>query len=168
MAVFPFQYVNRRGIPVIKTTGVTVNAADVVFSFQNHAFANSWYRGIVLVELSQAIPAGTTGTLPVLFETNGVTKNVTTYNGANVTVSDIPGTGVFQLFYDKQTDTLQLIEQETQARKDAAARQGGAHRLFGGVAAAHGRCAAAAHQFGIQADLLAAVGRDAGQGAAQG
>jgi hypothetical protein len=75
MAVFPFQYVNRRGIPVIKTTGVTVNAADVVFSFQNHAFANSWYRGIVLVELSQAIPAGTTGTLPVLFETNGVTKN---------------------------------------------------------------------------------------------
>ncbi len=65
--------------------------------------------GIVLVELSQAIPAGTTGTLPVLFETNGVTKNVTTYNGANVTVSDIPGTGVFQLFYDKQTDTLQLM-----------------------------------------------------------
>lgn len=109
MAVFPFQYVNRRGIPVIKTTGVTVNAADVVFSFQNHAFANSWYRGIVLVELSQAIPAGTTDTLPVLFETNGVTKNVTTYNGANVTVSDIPGTGVFQLFYDKQTDTLQLM-----------------------------------------------------------
>lgn len=103
------KYVNRRGIPVIKTTGVTVNAADVVFSFQNHAFANSWYRGLVLVELSQAIPAGTTGTLPVLFETNGVTKNVTTYNGANVTVSDIPGTGVFQLFYDKQTDTLQLM-----------------------------------------------------------
>ena len=53
--------------------------------------------------------SGTTGTLPVLFETNGVTKNVTTYNGANVTVSDIPGTGVFQLFYDKQTDTLQLM-----------------------------------------------------------
>lgn len=24
MAVFPFQYVNRRGIPVLKTTGVTV------------------------------------------------------------------------------------------------------------------------------------------------
>lgn len=45
----------------------------------------------------------------MLFETNGVTKNVTTYNGANVTVSDIPGTGVFQLFYDKQTDTLQLM-----------------------------------------------------------
>ena len=71
MAAYPFQYVNRRGIPVLKTTGVTVNTADVVFSFPNHAFANSWYRGIVLVELAQAVPAGTTGTLPVLFETNG-------------------------------------------------------------------------------------------------
>lgn len=109
MAAYPFQYVNRRGIPVIQTTGVTVNTADVVFSFPNHAFADSWYRGIVLVELAQAVPAGTPGTLPVLFETNGQTKNLTTYNGANVTVSDIPGTGVFQLWYDKQTDTLQLM-----------------------------------------------------------
>ena len=99
MAVFPFQYVNRRGIPVLKTTGVTVETTGVVFSFPNHAFANSWYRGLVLVELVQEIPAGTTGTLPVLFETNG----------ANVTVSDIPGSGVYQIWYDKQTDTLQLM-----------------------------------------------------------
>ena len=49
MAVFPFQYVNRRGIPVLKTTGVTVETTGVVFSFPNHAFANSWYRGLVLV-----------------------------------------------------------------------------------------------------------------------
>ena len=102
MAAYPFQYVNRRGIPVLKTTGVTAETTGVVFSFPNHAFANSWYRGLVLVELAQVIPAGTTGTLPVLFETNGQTKNLTTYNGANVTVSDIPGTGVFQLWYDKQ------------------------------------------------------------------
>ena len=49
MAVFPFQYVNRRGIPVLKTTGVTVGTTGVVFSFPNHAFANSWYQGLVLV-----------------------------------------------------------------------------------------------------------------------
>ena len=109
MAAYPFQYVNRRGIPVLKTTGVTAETTGVVFSFPNHAFANSWYRGLVLVELAQAIPAGTTGTLPVLCETNGQTKTQKTYNGANGTVSDIPGTGVFQLWYDKQTDTLQLM-----------------------------------------------------------
>lgn len=65
-----------------KTTGVTVETTGVVFSFPNHAFANSWYRGLVLVELVQEVPAGTTGTLPVLFETNGQNKNLTTYNGA--------------------------------------------------------------------------------------
>lgn len=58
MAAYPFQYVNRRGIPVLKTTGVTAETTGVVFSFPNHAFANSWYRGLVLVELAQAIPAG--------------------------------------------------------------------------------------------------------------
>lgn len=33
MAVFPFQYVNRRGIPVLKTTGVTVETTGVVLCF---------------------------------------------------------------------------------------------------------------------------------------
>ena len=47
MAAYPFQYVNRRGIPVLKTTGVTAETTGVVFSFPNHAFANSWYRGLV-------------------------------------------------------------------------------------------------------------------------
>lgn len=109
MAVFPFSYVNKRGIPVIATTAVAVNTADVVFSFPNHAFANSWYRGLVLVEIAQAIPTGTTGTLPILLETNGLTKPLTKYNGEAVTVADITGTGVYLVYYDKQTDTLQLM-----------------------------------------------------------
>ena len=41
MAVFPFQYVNRRGIPVITTTGVNVTTENVVFTFPNHACASS-------------------------------------------------------------------------------------------------------------------------------
>ncbi len=106
---YPFNYVNRRGIPVIRTEGVTVSTADVVFRFPNHAFAGSWYRGLVLVEISQAVPAGTTGTLPVLFETNGVTKPLTTYNSTAVTAADIAGTGIYQVYYDKETDTLQLM-----------------------------------------------------------
>lgn len=71
MAVFPFQYVNRRGIPVLKTTGVTVETTGVVFSFPNHAFANSWYRGLVLVELVQEIPAGTTEHFPCCLKPTG-------------------------------------------------------------------------------------------------
>jgi len=110
MAQFPFQYVNRRGVPVIATTGVTVSATNVVFGFPNHAFAGSWYRGQVLVRIAQAIPTGTTGTLPILFETNGVTKPLTKANGTAVTVEDIAGTGIYLLYYDKQTDVIEIVQ----------------------------------------------------------
>lgn len=110
MAQFPFSYVNRRGVPVIATTGVTVTANNVVFSFPNHAFAGSWFRGQVLVRIAQTIPTGTTGTLPILFETNSVTNPLTKANGAAVTVDDIAGTGIYLLYYDKQTDVLEIIQ----------------------------------------------------------
>lgn len=105
----PFTYVNRRGIADVVSTAVRVTADNVVFSFPNHAFLTAWYKGMVLVHLNQAIPTGTTGTLPVLFETNGVTQPLTTYNGDAVTAANITGTGVYICYFDRQTNTLQLI-----------------------------------------------------------
>lgn len=66
----PYTWVNRNGSAAIASTGVKVNTADVVFTFKNHAFVNANYRGTIFVNLRQAIPTGTTGTLPILFETN--------------------------------------------------------------------------------------------------
>ena len=105
----PFVWVNKRGSAAIASTGVKVNTADVVFTFKNHAFVNANYRGTIFVNLRQAIPTGTTGTLPILFETNGVTQAVTKFNGAPLTVADVPGTGVFQLWFERDTNTLQLM-----------------------------------------------------------
>lgn len=56
MAVYPFTLVNRRGSAAIESVSVTVNTDNVVFSFQNHAFVNSWYRGTVFVNIAQSIP----------------------------------------------------------------------------------------------------------------
>ena len=105
----PFTWVNRNGSAAIASTGVKVNAADVVFTFKNHAFVNTNYRGTIFVNLKQAIPTGTTGTLPILFETNGVTQAVTKFNGEALTVADVPGTGVVQLWFERDTNTLQLM-----------------------------------------------------------
>lgn len=109
MAAYPFQWLNRRGIPIVESAAVAVNTDNVVFRFQNHAFANMWYRGLVLINLAQAIPAGTTGTLPILFETNGVTIPLTSLGGEAVTAADITGTGVIQLYYDRTTNVLQVV-----------------------------------------------------------
>lgn len=109
MVYRPFTFVNRRGSAAISTTGVTVNTDNVTFSFANHAFVNAWYRGTVFVNLAQAIPTGTTGTLPIIFETNGVSQAVTKFNGEALTAADIPGSGVVQLWFDRTTNTLQLM-----------------------------------------------------------
>ena len=100
---------NRHGSAAIGSTGVNVNADNVTFTFKNHAFLNSNYRGTVFVNLMQSIPTGTTGTLPVLFETNGATQAVTKFNGAPLTVADVAGTGVYQLWFESDTNTLQLM-----------------------------------------------------------
>lgn len=71
---------------------------------------NASYRGTIFVNLRQAIPTGTTGTLPILFETNGATQAVTKFNGDALTVADVPGTGVVvQLWFERDTNTLQLM-----------------------------------------------------------
>lgn len=105
----PFNWVNRRGSAAIGSTGVSVNTANVVFTFKNHAFVNANYRGTIFVNLQQAIPTGTTTTLPILFETNGTTQAVTKFNGAALTVADLAGTGVYQLWFERDTNTLQLM-----------------------------------------------------------
>ena len=105
----PYTWVNRNGSAAIDSTGVKVNTSDVVFTFKNHAFVNANYRGTIFVNLMQAIPTGTTGTLPILFETNGVTQAVSKFNGEALTVADVPGTGVVQLWFERDTNTLQLM-----------------------------------------------------------
>ena len=105
----PYTWVNRNGSAAIASTSVKVNTSDVVFTFKNHAFVNANYRGTIFVNLRQAIPTGTTGTLPILFETNGVTQAVTKFNGEALTVADVPGTGVVQLWFERDTNTLQLM-----------------------------------------------------------
>jgi hypothetical protein len=101
--------VNRNGSAAIASTGVVVNTNNVVFSFKNHAFLNASYRGTIFVNLMQAIPTGTTGTLPILFETNGSTQAVTKYNGEPLTVADVQGTGVYQFWFERDTNTLQMM-----------------------------------------------------------
>lgn len=104
-----FRIVNRFGSASIQSSSVTVATDAVVFSFPAHSFLRRNYEGSVYVNLAQAIPEGTTATLPIVFETNGVRQAVTTYNGEPLTVADLPGTGVYELYYNRRTNVLQLM-----------------------------------------------------------
>lgn len=103
--LYPYQVVNRNGSVYIASLGVTVNTANVVFNFPDTGFANRPYLGTIFVNLVQSIPAGTTATLPIFFDGQAVTK----YNGDPLTVDDISGIGVYQFWFNRQTETLQLM-----------------------------------------------------------
>lgn len=106
----PIFNVNRGGISTIRSVSVSVNANDVRFDFNSHANVGAPYRGLLIVDLAQAIPAGTTATLPIVFTTaSGNPINVTTFNGANITVADITGTGVYLFWLESSSGTLQLL-----------------------------------------------------------
>ena len=102
--------VNQRGIPALRSLSVTVGTADVRFDFNNHRNVGSPFRGLLIINIAQSIPTGTTTTLPIIFTSDGGNAvNLTTFNGNLVTVADIHGTGVYLCWYESQTDSLQLL-----------------------------------------------------------
>lgn len=103
--------VNRGGIPAVRSLSVNVTATEVQFDFNNHRNIGMPFRGLIIINLAQQIPSGTTTTLPIIFTSNGSNPTALTgYNGAAITVADILGTGIYLVWHESQTNTLQLIK----------------------------------------------------------
>lgn len=106
----PFINTNVNGIPAISSNSVTVGTTAVSYDFKNHRSVGGPFRGIIIVRLNQPIPAGTTATLEINFTSNsGNAKTLTKFNGEAATVADIPGTGIYLVWYESTSDTLQLL-----------------------------------------------------------
>ena len=101
---------NSNGIPYLRTNGITVGTDAVDFAL---GFRRIPPVGYLTVNIADAIPEGTTGTLPIRLSLNGSTRNLTTLGGANVTVADIPGTGIVTIFMDWYNGILQLTSSTT-------------------------------------------------------
>jgi hypothetical protein len=65
--------------------------------------------GYFTVRITNAIPTGTTGTLPITLTLNGSTRSLTNMDGTAVTAADITGTGVLLVFNDRFNGVLQLM-----------------------------------------------------------
>ena len=97
---------NSGGVPVLRTTNVSVGTDSVDFAL---GFRRIPAMGIVLINITDAIPDGATGTLPVRFTLNGSTRNLTFFGGSNVTAADLTGTGVIEVFYSWFEGMLQVV-----------------------------------------------------------
>ena len=110
MIVPTYINVNRSGIPAVRSLSVNVTASEVQFDFNNHINIGGPFRGLIVINLAQVIPAGTTTTLPIIFTSKGLNPiTLTGYNGAAITVADIKGTGIYLSWHESQTGILQLV-----------------------------------------------------------
>ena len=97
---------NVNGVPYLSTSNVTVTEEAVNFAL---GFRRIQPVGYFTVRIANAIPEGTTATLPVNLTLNGTTRALTLFNGTPVTAADLTGTGVILVFNDKFNGILQLI-----------------------------------------------------------
>ena len=97
---------NRYGVPYLRTTSVTVGTDSVDFAL---GFRPIEPIGDITINVANAIPDGTTGTLPVRFTLNGSTRALTFFGGTAVTAADIVGTGDIKVFHNFYNGTLQLV-----------------------------------------------------------
>ena len=99
---------NQGGIPYLRTTNTTVGttAVDLALGSNRRPLPDGYFT----VRISDAIPAGTTTTLPITLTRNGQTKSLTLFDGTPVTVAElIGGAGVFEVFFDEDAGILQLM-----------------------------------------------------------
>ena len=98
---------NIQGIPYLQTTNITVSDTAVDFAL---GFRRIQPVGLFTVRVANAIPTGTTETLPITLTLNGTTRPLTFFGGTAVTVADLQGTGVFLVFNDRFNGILQIIQ----------------------------------------------------------
>lgn len=101
----PFIWANKSGIPRLEATDVTVGTSSVVFNFKNHSFLNAQFAGLIIFKLPAYTAPDTA--VPIIFNTNGKSVNLTTLGGENVTSSQVNLAGVYVAFYDGTS--LQLL-----------------------------------------------------------
>lgn len=108
MARFPYQYINLNGIPTLEVRRITVTDTSVDFQFRPD-FDTNPFRGLLLIYVPEAIPEGTTTTLPVRLSMAGNTQALTNAGGTPITVADFEGVGVYLVYYDRYANLLQII-----------------------------------------------------------
>lgn len=97
-------------VPYLMVTNITVGTDSVNLAMGNR---DIFPTGTFFVRIGTAIPTGTTGTLPVTLTLNGVTRQLTFFGGQNVTVANLTGTGVIEVFNDVDNGILQLLSTPT-------------------------------------------------------
>ena len=105
---FPMNFINRLGIPLIESANVEVNDTNVVITLADRSFRYLNQKGTILFRLNQEIPTAG-NTLPVVFSVNDFTQSLVNVGNTAIVGSNLPGMGVYFIYYDKDANLMQLL-----------------------------------------------------------
>jgi hypothetical protein len=105
---FPYNFVNRMGIPLMESANIEVTESSVVINLANRSFRWLNQKGVILFRLNQAIPTAG-ATLPVIFSVNDFTQPLTNIGGTAIQGGQLIDTGVYFIYYDKDANLMQLM-----------------------------------------------------------
>ena len=97
---------NAGGIPYLSSSNVTVSTETVDIAL---GFRKIQPVGHLTIFIDDAVPTGTTGTLPVTITLNGTTRALTLPNGAPVTAAELIGVNIIDVFNDRFKGILALM-----------------------------------------------------------
>lgn len=103
--------VNAGGVPVFQSTNISVGTESVNIGL---GFRNIRPMGKFIVELSDIIPADATATLPITLTLNGTTRALTLPNSTPVTVAELDGVSVFDVYNNRFKGYLMLMSRTTE------------------------------------------------------
>lgn len=97
---------NAGGIPYLSSSNVTVSTETVDIAL---GFRKIQPIGHLTIFIDDAVPTGTTGTLPVTITLNGTTRALTLPNGTPVTAEELIGVNIIDVFNDRFKGILALM-----------------------------------------------------------
>ena len=97
---------NAGGIPYLSSSNVTVSTETVDIAL---GFRKIQPVGHLTIFIDDAVPTGTTGTLPVTITLNGTTRALTLPNGTPVTAETLIGVNIIDVFNDRFRGILALM-----------------------------------------------------------
>lgn len=97
---------NAGGIPYLSSTNVTIGTETVDIAL---GFRRIQPVGHLTIFINDVIPTGTTTTLPITITLNGTTRALTLPNGTPVTVAELIGTSIIDVFNDRFRGILTLM-----------------------------------------------------------
>lgn len=97
---------NAGGIPYLSSTNVTIGTETIDIAL---GFRRIQPVGYMTIFIDDAIPTGTTTTLPVTLTLNGTTRSLTLPNGTPVTAAELIGVNIINVFNDRFRGILALM-----------------------------------------------------------